>query len=303
MSVGPGKIRVFRAQEIQKLPSRPAEKIQSHPKALVPIPTGTVRRIKRMDVEAGCAKQDRGALVCESGRSHAAPGRVYIRLLPTEVQRRNLVKIFQAPMALSNLLRVQEMRIKSKADASMFLLRNKKFLDTFLEPNARESMVDLLTDLLVQWSGDPPERVGIDFDDASLSSEQQLHIPIVKLRGVALMDPVAVNSRRKGLRYRNPFTVFEESGNFYVAFDLVRPENVSAKFFGAPKHAGSSIQPLVLAPDAPLPYIVGTRDLPREPRQRLLYSRYSGIFQPGMGVMNWGGLYGKCVNGGRPLLP
>mgnify|MGYP001228295124 CR=1 FL=1 len=134
MSVGPGKIRVFRADD------KGAKKAES--------PT------RRKSVSAKPKKAPRPeprVLVADGktpGNRAAANGRT---------------------VSPSNPL-----KLVTPSDASVFLLSNRKELDTYINPDARGRAVDLLTELLLQWSGSPPDSIGIDFDDVSLTPDQKV---------------------------------------------------------------------------------------------------------------------------------
>lgn len=230
------------------------------------------------------------------------PTRIELKLRPDERQRTCLEALFRAPKALANLLRSYSLELKTKADASAFLLNNRRELDGVINHERRERDVDLLTELLLQWSGNPPESVGIDFDDASLTPENKVYLPLPGLRSVEIFELERLIEQRRARRYALPFTLFEEDRHFYLALTL-EPREKSAQ--RPPRHrhldANGTVKEFKLKPGDPLPYISGPRYAPREPRQRVLFSRYSGVFG-GIKTMNWGDLSGWGVNGGLPSL-
>jgi hypothetical protein len=232
-----------------------------------------------------------------------------------------------APKALADLLRAYPQKLVTQADASVFLLRNRKELDGYINPDARGRSVDLLTELLLQWSGNPPESIGIDFDDVSLTPDQKIYLPLEGFRSLEVADPMELLRQRKDRRFKEPFTLFEEDRQYFIALTLepkvsARPafnQKIPSRSAGQPPtqwwirvDKPGEIQPLDitipeihLKPDQPMPYISGMRVEPKqskEPRQRVLYSKYSGVFSGGIKTMNWGGLSGWGVNGGLPSL-
>lgn len=251
--------------------------------------------------------------------------RVKHKLVLGDKQKARLEGLFMAPKALADLLRAYPQKLVTQADASVFLLRNRKALDGYINPDARGRSVDLLTELLLQWSGNPPESIGIDFDDVSLTPDQKIYLPLEGFRSLEVADPMELLRQRKDRRFKEPFTLFEEDKQFFIALTLEPklPSTPPAKAVKQPAQvdhqvwqlvqAGAqqdlvtppkAIQPKViqLKPGQPMPYISGMRNQPKEPRQRVLYSKYSGVFSGGIKTMNWGGLSGWGVNGGLPSL-
>ncbi|MDP2249411.1 MAG: hypothetical protein Q8K14_03145 [Hydrogenophaga sp.] len=211
--------------------------------------------------------------------------------------------LFLAPKALAALLRAYPQKLQTQADASVFLLSNRKALDGCINPAARERAIDLLTELLLQWSGNPPDSLGIEFEDASLTPDQKVFLPLEGLRGVEVAEPLQLQQQRRGRRFLLPFTLFQEEKQFFVSLTL-EPTVQGSTPAGALKKDRAKNLPgeIQLQPGQPLPYISGLRNPPREPRQRVLYSKYSGVFSGGIKAMNWGDLSGWGVNGGLPSL-
>lgn len=230
------------------------------------------------------------------------PIRIELKLRVDERQRACLESLVRAPKALANLLRSYPLDLKTKADASAFLLNNRRELDGVINHKSRDRDVDMLTELLLRWSGNPPESVGIDFDDASLSHDNKVYLPLPGLHSIEIFEREQLEDQRRGKRYALPFTLFEEGRHFYLALTL-EPSQKSAT--RPPRHqtldVNGKVKEIKLKPGHPLPYIIGPRYSPREPRQRVLFSRYSGVFG-GIKTMNWGGLSGWGVNGGLPSL-
>jgi hypothetical protein len=230
-----------------------------------------------------------------------------------EKQKEQLEALFMAPRALAELLRTYPQKLSTPTDASVFLLRNRKELDGCINPEARERSVDLLTELLLQWSDSPPDSLGIDFDDVSLTPEQKVYLPINGLRGIEVFEASQLQQQRKGRRFESPFTLFQEEKHYFVALTLTpkvvvqQPAPVPKKPAPVPKNKGrvKVHKEFEFKPGQPLPYISGMRGQPkerREPRRRVLYSKYGGVFKSGFATMNWGGLSGWGTNGGLPSL-
>lgn len=292
MSVGSGIKRVFRVDEpgSKKLgaskrrptaPSRPKKEAKPSNSAPVNLAPSVEKRAQKVEAV-----------------------RVKHRLVLGEKQKARLEGLFMAPRALAALLRAYPQKLTTPADASIFLLSNRKELDGYINPDARGRCVDLLTELLLQWSGCPPDSIGIEFDDVSLTPDQKVYLPLEGFRGVEVADPLQLIGQRKSRRFKVPFTLFEEDKHFFVALTLEsrqavkQPEQVAQQ-----KDQKNKTRAIKLKLGQPLPYISGMRHQQlKEPRQRVLYSKYSGVFSGGLTTMNWGALSGWGVNGGLPSL-
>ncbi len=323
MSIGPGKILVFTTDDkrpsttkIRRKPTSPKSK-----KAPKPEP----RLLKAGDGSAKTGVTSKGRKEPHFGRKRpplqnvvaqvkTAPSlnkhpqllksiRVKLRLVLSEKQKTQLDALFAAPKTLAALLRAYPQKLTSPGDASMFLLSNKKALDLYINPDARGRSVDLLRELLLQWSGSPPDSIGIDFDDVSLTPDQKVYLPLAGFRGIEVIEAALLAGQRKGRHFKAPFTLFEEDKHFFVALTL-EPRLALAQPIQPVHQKRRDRQPreIQLKPGQPLPYISGMRYQPGEPRQRVLYSKYSGVFSGGLKTMNWAGLSGWGVNGGLPSL-
>lgn len=315
MSVGPGKIRSWTAEgsvpkkklvvvkkkkpapghELGQVPTAPAKVVKATKPAS---PPQKPARPPSMPVRAAA----KPAFDAPKKPSTHESTRIKLKLCLDQKQRTYLEAVFRAPKALASLLRSYPKELRTKADASAFLLSNRKELDGVINPDRRESDVDLLTELLLQWAGNPPESVGIDFDDASLTQENKVYLPLPGLRAVEVFELDALIEERKGRRYVLPFTLFEEAKHFFLALSF-EPGEKHVPRSGRHQHldANGKVKEIKLKPGQPLPYISSPRYLPKEPRQRVLFSRYSGVFR-GIKTMNWGDLSGRSVCGGLPSL-
>jgi len=292
MGIGPGKTRVFRMEDgvISPVPIKKNDQVvatKSKPSIANNVATKTIIK-KPQEVSLGVLVE---------------PIRVQYRLRLSTRQKTKLENLFMAPKALAALIRDYPDPLLTSTDAAVFLLTNRKKLDGYINPNNRERSVNLLTDLLLRWAGNPPDSVGIDFDDVSLTPDNQVYLPLDGFGTAEVQSPTALMKLRKDRKFSIPFTVFEQGKNFYVAFTL-EPKTKQYSRSNNSLQALTSAKPkeIKLLPGQPLPYISGRRDEPPEPRQRILFSKYSGVFRGGVRTMNWGGLSGWGVNGGLPSL-
>ncbi|MDO5288435.1 MAG: hypothetical protein Q4F13_02205 [Pseudomonadota bacterium] len=322
MPVGPGGIRVFRVDDkAEKKPKKTSrKKAKSHKSNKETSIVHTVgakstqkctNKNARKASSENTTKPRNSANEAQNKFIHSLDKklepldtiRVKHQLVLNEKQKARLKALFSAPNALASMLRAYPQRLTTPSDASTFLLRNRKQLDTYINPDARERAVDLLTELLLQWSGNPPESIGIDFDNVSLTPEQKVYLPLAGYRGIEVAEPMQLLRQRRGRLFKAPFTLFEEGKNFFVAFSL-EPKQVSEQAARVVKQSprNNRSRKIQMKPGQPLPYISGMRNKPHEPRQRVLFSKYSGVFRGGIKTMNWGGLFGWGVNGGLPSL-
>ena len=294
MSVGPGKTRVFRVGE-GSVTSPPVKRtvIKNQSK----LTSGSAVKVAQSNP---CAPK----LQPVQSHTENEPIRVQHRLMLSDKQKTKLESLFMAPKALAALIRGYTQPLRTAADASVFLLENRKELDGYINPETRERSVNLLTELLLRWAGNPPVSIGIDFEDVSLTPDNKVYLPLEGFRTVQVQSPMVLFEERKNRRFKTPFTVFEKGRHFYVAFTL-ESKKISGKINTEKiAHLTTPSKPkeIKLLPGQPLPYISGRRDESPEPRQRILFSKYSGIFRSGLKTMNWGSLSGWGVNGGLPSL-
>ena len=230
--------------------------------------------------------------------------RARVVLYPNDQQLRCLQMLFHAPQVLASLLRDYPEKISSITDSSIFLLQHKKELDPFIDPRTRSESVDILTELLIQWSVEQPEAIGIDFENCSISEHGEIYLPLDNLRSLPVIDRWDLNHQINGSRWGSRFTLFQEGPAFIVAFDLLRKVKVQAKL---DKRKVSQRHPPEMAPRlrGNSPEISKkSRSIQhrKEPKRPVLYSRFAGAFGAGLRGMNWGGLQGWGVSGGLPSL-
>lgn len=311
MSVGPGKILVSGATK--PVPAKKKKKKKTSKRGLL---------VSSRPSEKATQPRNRPTVYATPSVERRPPPveaiRVKHKLVLSDKQKARLNGLFMAPKALAALLRTYPQKLVTLADASAFLLCNRKELDSYINPDARGRAVDLLTELLLQWSGNPPDSIGIDFDDVSLAPDQKVYFPLDGLRSIEVADPMELLRQRKDRRFKEPFTLFEEDKQFFVALTLEptlsarqavqtapqwrrddKPQEIKLRETKSRKFKIPEIQ---LKPGQPLPYIRGTRNSPKEPRQRVLFSKFSSVFSGGLRTMNWAGLSGWGVNGGLPSL-
>lgn len=336
MGVGPGPIRVLRAaekkekaapavwpkkkradaglkgQQAKAEPSDPSRRSarQKSSSVVHSIPKGVQRIAPRSSPKV----RQPGSQLNGSGDKHREErpsskdslDRVKVCLLPSKSQQARLTEIFAAPKVVAGLLKQYPRQLTCPSDASMFLLQNKKALDGYISPQARNGTIDLLTELLLHWSAEPPEAIGINFQHVGISPAQEMSLPVHGLRAVPIVHPSGLAEVTQGFVPQGPFTLFEEGRSYYLTFTLAR--ETTARRHGAdgvkqrqrPPRERRVTPEIRLRPGDPLPYIVGLRqEAPRS--DRVLYSR-SGVFPRGLKTMNWAGLSGWAVSGGLPSL-
>lgn len=230
--------------------------------------------------------------------------RARVVLCPNDQQLRCLQDLFHAPQVLSSLLRDYPEKIYSITDASIFLLQHKNELDPFIDPRRRSESVDILTELLIQWSADQPEAIGIDFENCSISAHGEIYLPLGNLSLLPVIDRWDLNHQIDGSRWGSRFTLFQEGPAFIVAFDLFRKVKVRVKL---DKRKVSQRHQPEIAPRLrgnPPDRSKKSRSIQhrKEPRRPVPYTRFAGAFGAGLRGMNWGGLQGWGVSGGLPSL-
>jgi len=312
MSVGPGVIRAFRGGVEQRSARAPKSENSDRGRTQrrSPKPTGQrkggrvrTREVVQQAEPAAALPKAAPQETLQKRRGGAAlrPDHVKVCLKPTASQLVRLAEIFAAPRVLAALLSHYSGKITSVADASVFLLRNRKALDGYINPRARIDTVDVLTRLLLHWAAAPPQSIGIDFDSGEISRKQAICFPVEGLRAVAVVHPKILAEVREGFKARGPFTLFEDAGAYYAAFVLAPQSYIGKSDRSTPSERKPPTRPIPeikLRPGDPLPHIVRDDDSTRE---RVLYSR-SSVFPGGLRNMNWDALSGWAVSGGLPSL-
>lgn len=294
MSVGIGKIRVSRVADTNV-------KREVAPKSRPP------RRAKPILSPSSTAGASANAAHVEAAPVQVEAIRVKHRLVLSQQQKAKLKNLFMAPRALAGLLRAYPQKLVTSSDVSMFLLSNRKELDGYINPDARGRIVDLLSELLLQWSGTPPDSVGIEFEEAFLTPDHKVRLPLVGFEGVEVIAPMQFMRQRQGRRLKAPLTLFEEGKHFFVALTLelkqtIAPSSQPTDKKAAKKKVVKVPREFQLEPGQSLPYVSSVSPRIAEPRQRVLYSKFSQVFSSGLRSMNWGGLSGWGINGGLPSL-
>lgn len=138
-------------------------------------------------------------------------------LKPDAKQRNKIESLFAGPVVLADLLGNSDDLIQCAEDASLFLLRNKRALDSYLSTVDRDSAVDSLKSLLMQWAGSPPEQLELKFDSGSISSTHQIWLPLRSLGALHVADADRFAQVRAGKRYvPNKFSLIRDSSETYT---------------------------------------------------------------------------------------
>lgn len=150
-------------------------------------------------------------------------------LLLDKKQENRVSKIFSAPESLLEIIRQKKPSITNKLQASFFLLENKAFLDKYISPENRESAINLLTSLLIEWAKETPDTVSIHFTkDCSMSLKSNCFY-VSHLGNLTPTEPSAITKALALGRYKNSFSVTKKHGAFFleVDFDLYEKKEKS----------------------------------------------------------------------------
>ena len=143
--------------------------------------------------------------------------RCRMTLRPSPRQREQLESLFAGPVLIAELLRSVPVSIQSPEDASMFLLRNRQSLEPYLSSHDRDTGVDLLKSLVIQWSSSPPEEFELSFEgDCSISDAQQVFLPLPRLGLLEVADATSLAQLRVGNRYVPGFGLHRSRHQFSV---------------------------------------------------------------------------------------
>ena len=133
--------------------------------------------------------------------------RARVKLRPTTRQREMLDTLFAGPALVADVLRSEPNSVRTPEDASFLLFRHRALLESYLSSQSRGEAVDLLKLLVLEWSTDPPEEFELSFpEDCSLSSAQQVYLPLPSLGLLEVADADRLRQLRAGNRY-TPSTV------------------------------------------------------------------------------------------------
>lgn len=312
LGIGPDQIRVWRQGEDLNKPPQPFKKKKKSQakmaKTAAKVEAKAIKKTKAVSSESLSHKPSPGR-PHQKSEFEIVEKRIIVALKLAPAQMTAITRMFEAPRALARLLKAHVGKISTSAEASLFLLKNRKQLDGFIDSHARTESVDLLTELLIQWSNNPPEVIGIDFsEDCSISASQEIYLPIEGFRCLAVAEPANLAKKRIGSQYGGLFTLFEHDKGFSVSFNLChRIEVKSMPLKPPPGMKLKDWRPpeIRLVPGQPLPYINRMRRVKPEhrPRQRVLYTGFAQSFGGGgLRSMNWVGLSGWGVSGGLPSL-
>lgn len=145
-----------------------------------------------------------------------------IRLKPSKHQIKYLEELFEGPNIVGELLRKESSPIRTRGDASFFLLKNKDILEPYIFSKNRDQAIDLLTSLVLSWSNEPPIDYEIYFEEnCSISRHKQVHIP---LRGLGGMSVEAISNLEEawhGRRYKDSFSLLYKEQAFYIQIPFI----------------------------------------------------------------------------------
>jgi hypothetical protein len=148
-------------------------------------------------------------------------------LRPTRQQLVLLDDLFAGPAFLRSIILERSTPISSQFEASAFLLTHRRDLEPYLQKK-RESSVNLLTQLALDWSRDQPDQIELEFEsDCSVSNEQKVFLPINRLGLLALAEPDELAALRIGKKYSSNFRLVKQGLNYSIGFELCTTHVVS----------------------------------------------------------------------------
>ncbi len=149
-------------------------------------------------------------------------------------QKDTISGIFSAPEFLLDLIKSEKPNIRSKMEASIFLLKNKKKVDLYISQNNREASIDLLTELLIEWSKSPPESVSIDFtENCSISKNNEFFVSylgfLLPKKTQSVSDALSLG------KYRKEFCLVKKKDLYFLEVDFDNSVKNVRKVEVAPK--------------------------------------------------------------------
>lgn len=216
-------------------------------------------------------------------------------LKPDAKQRHKIEALFAGPVVLADLLGNSGGLIQCAEEASLFLLRNKGALEPYLSTVDRDSAVDSLKSLLMQWAGSPPEQLELKFDSGSISSTQQIWLPLRSLGALHVADTLCLAQVREGKRYvPDKFSLIRESSETYaVNIVLSSKRYLEGTSLGRDKSAPQSHRRRRATFTVGELLRIFDNNLHRSLMQELRSSQ-------GLSAVNYDALDGKPVRGGLP---
>ena len=153
-----------------------------------------------------------------------ADGSARILVLPRPAQKEILDGLFSGPRLIRQMLEESSQPIKTDEDASLFMLKHYKELQPHLYSQRRDDAVNLLRSLIKEWSVVMPEDIELLLpSDCSISSEQQIYLPIPALGTLSPLDTEAVAKLRTRRRYENGFVLLNKNGKYFIDISFEKP--------------------------------------------------------------------------------
>lgn len=144
-------------------------------------------------------------------------------LKPTAAQKALLDTLFSGPILLRTLIQRADRKPRSRHDASMFLLQNRKELEPYLAKGNRADAVDFLTNLIVRWASRIPERIEVRFPAyCSLSDSNQVFLPIPRLGGLTSHNEIRLIEARHRSMYKPAFVLAHETHGYTITIVFLR---------------------------------------------------------------------------------
>lgn len=176
-------------------------------------------------------KADKSKVQVRTGRiTTNADGSARVPLRPSEAQQQLLDALFGGPLFLQQLISQSAEPIPDRAAASLFLLKHHRELSAHLFEENRALAVDWLTGLVQQWSACPPQEIALEMP-GTISGEQDIHLSMRQIGGLAPKDKLALERLRHKRRYAGDFVLVRLDGKYYVDISF---QTVSATTNAAP---------------------------------------------------------------------
>lgn len=195
-------------------------------------------------------------------------------LRPSAVQRTILESLFSGPVFLKSLVLNAERKPQTPHDASMFLLRHHRELQPYLSTGDRNESVDMLKNLIVQWSASVSRLIEIEFPgDCSISASNEIFFPVHGLGTIAVQNPGRLADARQGSRYKQSFAIVRSSLGYLVEIVFVRRHSIECTLVERPPVAQSKPRDAVRVTPKP-------KDTPRAKsvEERLMYGDFCKLF-------------------------
>lgn len=146
---------------------------------------------------------------------------VDLRLEPTGAQAELLNSMFEGPMLLQRLLALNPSPVTTPGEASAFLDKHWPRLMPYMFRRGAGRSLKSMEALILMLATGPQDEFRVDFAaQCSLTSVQQVRLPIPSLGPVAVANPVVLEIARLGMKHSGAFGLIATASGFEVAIDF-----------------------------------------------------------------------------------